>query len=136
MINAGSHLLLTQNPDSHLSFFLEGKVVFMNFDPACVGLISHQGASVNIKNPNIPPILFQYFVDLIKIACVYKYLFPTLVCHSVSNTWHRCFPVFSRSCKKTIQCKKYSADVQRINQNERSEYALMYIGISVTCLVG
>ena len=44
-MKAGSLLLFTQNPNSHFSFFLEGNVDLINFEPACVGLISHQGAS-------------------------------------------------------------------------------------------
>ena len=62
MINAGSHLLLTQNPDSHLSFFLEGKVVVVNFDPACVGLISHHGASVNTNKNSYQNCVAPYLI--------------------------------------------------------------------------
>ena len=46
MMWAGSLRLLTQQPFSHFSFFLEGNVVCINFAPAWVFLISHQGASV------------------------------------------------------------------------------------------
>ncbi len=50
MIWQGSFLDLTQCPSSHFSFFLQGNVVWTCLNPAWVGLISHQGASVKYKN--------------------------------------------------------------------------------------
>ena len=40
MIFAGSLRLFTQQPLSHFSFFLDGNVVCINLEPACVFLIS------------------------------------------------------------------------------------------------
>lgn len=49
MMNAGSFLLLTQKSFSHFSFFLVGNCVLICLNPACVGRISHHGASIDSK---------------------------------------------------------------------------------------
>lgn len=46
----GSFRLFTKQLSLHFSFLEDGKRVLIYFDPACEGLISHQGQSVSINN--------------------------------------------------------------------------------------